>query len=96
VARNRARSAGENSRHLAIELERSGVPDAVHATVDAVEISAIDPPLKRSGAHAGSERLGPRDVSLLAPREKRQGRVTFQPHLQNLPNDHIAPQLGRL
>jgi hypothetical protein len=96
VARHRARSAGKNSRHLAVELERSGVPDAVHAAVDAVEISAIDPSLKRPGAHAGSEGLGPRNVSLLAPREKRQGRVTFQPHLQDLPNDHIAPQLERL
>jgi hypothetical protein len=95
VACHRARTAGENGGHLPVELERSGVPHAVHAAVHAVEISALNPPLKRSGAHAGSQGLRPRDVSVLALREQRQGRVALQSHLQNLPNDLVAPQLGR-
>jgi hypothetical protein len=54
---------------------------AIDATVHPVEVSAVNPPLKRSGAHAGSEGLRPRDVSVLALREQRQGRVTLQSHL---------------
>ena len=39
---------------------------AIHPTVHPVEISAIDPSLKRSRAHARGEGLRSRDVPLLA------------------------------
>jgi hypothetical protein len=42
------------------------VAHAIHATVHPVEISATDPSLKRSGAHARGEGLRSRDVPLLA------------------------------
>jgi hypothetical protein len=66
VARHRARTAGENSAHLPVELERGRVAHAIHAPVNAVQISAVDSSLKRSVAHARREGLRPRDVPPLA------------------------------
>jgi hypothetical protein len=66
VARDCARAAGQNRSHLPVKLEGGGVANAVHAPVHPVQVSAIDPSLKRSGAHASGQGLPPRDVALLA------------------------------
>ena len=66
VARDCARAAGQNRSHLPVKLEGGGVANAVYAPVHPVQVSAIDPSLKRSGTHASRQGLRPRDVALLA------------------------------